>query len=854
MTIKKSWGPSPESPSQNLNDISTLDPKSQGNEPSLPAENEGVSIYKDYAEPIFNNGYQPIPIQPGTKAPTKPGWSKESGIIPVQQHILQHPDWGIGISNVNSIDADIADQQISAAVEAQIASIYPGFPKRVGQAPRFLVPISKQSEISGSSTTWYDPALCIEGGTTDQNKPAKNQIEFLKAGSRQFVAYATHPGTGLPYVWFNCSPLDTHADSLRVWTSSEIQSLYTAFDQMCEQRGFIKGNAQTTIPDTWSPAELLLIQNIPQHLLDAGPGDNPILCGQPDIDIAQLTKLVYALPVDQYLNTSYETWYRVGMAIHSATKGSEEGFELFDKWSSQGATYEGRDGTLNSTWTKWCSFQLREGGLGLGSIYHWLQVSGVEIPRDEADPTGEPAVDEPMGTGPVMYMAVAVKRFMYLEVTNEIGDFETHTVIPYGNKKRSLSKHDGLIPGRATTFLDTWCKHSESLVGQREWFRPVKDTPIVYDNGLAYFNSYSPPTIPKVVYDPAVIQPMLNHIRFIIPERILFEALLDWVAHKWRCPYEKAFAFLIITSSHQTGKGVVLALLKRIFGFNRVVPAPPSTFTDKASPFNEFLDGSIFNFCDEAKFDAAAYDTLKAWVYEPYLHINKKNGFKGTAETFSNWLIFSNHLNSAVIGPEDMRLAVSIMRDLRKPSTYYAELFRLINDPSQTLVSHFVAMLQARDISKFKRHEPPWSEAKAAMVTSSKNDITYLIDSMIADEAGPCKYDITSANLVLFYIETHEDGPKTSRREVSEILERVTATYHLDKYHVVVPPRDTQSGPLVNSKRQKGLLCLRNYDRWISADNAQLKLEYLRSREAAATPGMSKEEINAMQFKELKEA
>jgi len=158
---------------------------------------------------------------------------------------------------------------------------------------------------------------------------------------------------------------------------------------------------------------------------------------------------------------------------------------------------------------------------------------------------------------------------------------------------------------------------------------------------------------------------------------------------------------LIITSSQQTGKGVLLAMLKMIFGHNRVVPAESTTFSDKASQFNEFLDKSLFNFCDEAKFNRAAYDKLKAWVYEPYLHINKKNGFKGTAETFSNWLIFSNHLNSAVIGKEDMRLAVSIMRDIRRPSSYYADLFAQIEDPNQVLVSHFVAMLEARDLSNF---------------------------------------------------------------------------------------------------------------------------------------------------------
>ena len=815
-----------------------------------------MEYFANYALTLFNNGYQPIPIEPGTKAPKYNGWSKETGLAPVQQHITKHPTWGVGISNQHASDVDIADKAISRAILFEISKIDPACMVRIGQAPRFLVPINKLSELCTSSTIWYDPALYIEGGTTEQNRPAKNQIEFLKAGSKQFVAYAIHPGTGKEYTWHNGRPLEAHADSLRTWTAAEILSLYALFDSLCEARGFIKGSGKACgqLPPDIGP--------IPDYVKKALTGSNDMQTSHEPTSLEKLTKLVYALPVDQYLNFDYHTWNNVGMAIHAATKGSNEGFLLFDTWSATGNSYLGQSGVRdkngadNCTLTKWNSYSVRPDGqgLGIGSIYHWLQEAGVPIPADTiAESTAAlPGASSTVG----MTLDVADRRFMYLEMTNEIGDFDTFTVIPYANKKRALGKYDHLAPGKAASksFLDTWTKREGCQVGQREWFRPVKDTPIIHENGLSYFNSYNPPVIRKVIYDPAVIEPVLDHIRFIIPEPVLFEAFLDWVAHKWMYPWEKSFVFLIITSSHQTGKGVILALLKRIFGYNRIVPAPPSTFTDKASQFNEFLDGSIFNFCDEAKFDAASYDTLKSWVYEPYLSINKKNGFKGTAETFSSWLVFSNHLDSAVIGPEDVRLAVSIMRDLRKTADYYENIFNMVNDPSQEVVAHFVAMLEARDLSKFKRHEAPWSKAKDAMVRSSKNDLEYLISSMIDDGVGPCKYDITSARLVAFYIERHTEGHKVSVKAISQILERMTALSHLENYFVDVTPHPQELNPLVNSRRQKGLICVRNYGEWKGADNVQFKLEYLRSREAAITPVKTKEEINNIQFKDLKEA
>lgn len=818
-------------------------------------------MFAIHGEALLNNGYQPVPIKPGSKAPMYPNWSKEIGLGPVHQHIQQHPDWGVGISNIHAVDADIPDKPIALAIAAAIAKIDPGYSLRVGQAPRFLVPVNKNSDICNSSTVWYDPSLYIEGGSSAQNRSSKNQIEFLRAGSKQFVAYAIHPETNKEYKWYYHSPLDTHADSLREWSAEDVRSLYVLFDSLCEARGFTKGSVKndSRIFDNKLPS-------IPDYVKAAGPGTmgNDFQSAHDPTTLQTLTDLIYALPKDKYLNTDYKTWNEVGMAIHSATEGSEEGYLLFDTWSATGDTYEGKEsvaegnGVDNCTRTKWNSYTLKSAGqgLGIGSIYHWLQEAGVDIPRDDTPKIVGFEDGEPVEATLEMTMDAATKRFMYLEETNEIGDFEALTVIPYSNKKRSLAKFDSLIPGRSQTksFLDTWTKHPASLVGQREWFRPMPDTPIIYDNGLSYFNSYRAPNIPKVVYDPAVIKPVLDHIKFIIPECVLFEAFLDWVAHKWRYPWLKSFVFLIITSSHQTGKGVLLELLKNIFGHNHVLHAPPSTFTEKASQFNEFLAGSIFNFCDEAKFDAAAYDKLKSWVYASSLQVNKKNGFKGTMETFSSWLIFSNHLNSAVIGPEDVRLAVSIMRDIRKPSSYYEGLFKLINDPAKNVTAHFVAMLEARDISKFKRHDAPWSDAKGAMVRSSKNDLEYLISSMIDDAIGPCKYDITSARLVAFYIEEQVGGLKSSLKKISEILERITASTHLDKYYVVVEPMKAEGNPLINSKEQRGLLCLRNYDKWKSAGNAQLKLEYLRSREAAFAPSKLKEDIDAMQFNDLKEA
>ena len=54
------------------------------------------------------------------------------------------------------------------------------------------------------------------------------------------------------------------------------------------------------------------------------------------------------VPIDP---ETYQRWIRLGMALHHATDGSAEGFELWDQWSRKGRKYDG------NTYAKWSSFR-----------------------------------------------------------------------------------------------------------------------------------------------------------------------------------------------------------------------------------------------------------------------------------------------------------------------------------------------------------------------------------------------------------------------------------------------------------------------------------------------------------------
>ncbi|MBL0351596.1 MAG: PriCT-2 domain-containing protein [Dechloromonas sp.] len=67
---------------------------------------------------------------------------------------------------------------------------------------------------------------------------------------------------------------------------------------------------------------------------------------RPYCDMGKLTSLVYQINAD----SEYGTWITVLMVIFNETDGSDEGFELADRWSSEG--YEKYKGTKD-VWAHW---------------------------------------------------------------------------------------------------------------------------------------------------------------------------------------------------------------------------------------------------------------------------------------------------------------------------------------------------------------------------------------------------------------------------------------------------------------------------------------------------------------------
>lgn len=163
-------------------------------------------MWSDSAPKLAAAGYRPVPITPGYKYPRgMDGW---------RQYVYSPGDewkwrtWGVGLltGELVGVDIDILDgPEVKQLLQAAYNTLGPS-PVRIGYFPKSLL-------IYRNATPQRKRTLnCGESG----------KIEILGEG-QQFVAFATHPDTGQPYVWHGGSPLDIPFAELKEVDAQQIE-------------------------------------------------------------------------------------------------------------------------------------------------------------------------------------------------------------------------------------------------------------------------------------------------------------------------------------------------------------------------------------------------------------------------------------------------------------------------------------------------------------------------------------------------------------------------------------------------------------------------------------------------------
>lgn len=263
-------------------------------------------------------------ITPGEKRPVGKAWL-DNPLTPSQCASFSPHEAGVGIicgredKTVYALDFDIeGDVEFSREMRSELCALLAvaedDLVYRVGNPPKFLVPVTGEPGRMKATSPWFE------------KDGMRSRLEFLGKG-QQFVAFAIHPATEQPYEWYGNPTVGEYIDippMLPEVSDELLAEILATFEEVAVRHGWVRaGMGKTAIGGDGGITADELVPQYPMGI---------------SIDEARLWLTDFG-DVDDY-----DTWLHVGMALHhefAKTEKADEALLLWDEWSQSGKEYKG---------------------------------------------------------------------------------------------------------------------------------------------------------------------------------------------------------------------------------------------------------------------------------------------------------------------------------------------------------------------------------------------------------------------------------------------------------------------------------------------------------------------------------
>lgn len=236
------------------------------------------------------------------------------------------------------LDIDVTDKDCSEAIQFA-AEIELGLaPVRVGQAPKRLLMYRTDQPFRKMKIFLQAP----DGSTKD---PAGKEWAVELLGDGQFyVVEGIHPGTGSAFTW-----------DVDRWWDEPLTAVREA-----DVRAFFDA-----LPD-YLPAGWRVVRRAAVAPSGGGEDDALLALAQQPLDGWDENRVVDDILPYLDPNCGYEDWLKVGQALHHQGEGGEEWLQLWDDWSSAGATWA--EGVCRDKWDSFGGYGGRQ--VTLATLIH----------------------------------------------------------------------------------------------------------------------------------------------------------------------------------------------------------------------------------------------------------------------------------------------------------------------------------------------------------------------------------------------------------------------------------------------------------------------------------------------------
>ena len=446
----------------------------------------------------------------------------------------------------------------------------------------------------------------------------------------------------------------------------------------------------------------------------------------------------------------YDTWIKIGMAIHTITNGDDVGLGMFIKFSKEdekGADLE----RINYNWKNWNKKGTKVGLTTLRKLADKYRLSRtceeifrIYVEKEyEKNTAQHESLDHSrfFEDGRKKVLRYMNQKVIYVDEQCEYIILD-HKKVRKGDKiitrpcwyshkhkgaseqfvKENFSCQFNRVNALPIIFkmkpFTEWCEWTHRREVRTIGFDPVMRSYQGQGHGGAsdglsdLFNLWNGFNIQKEEadeYEEQEAEPILKHIREIwcSNDEESYNYILNLFAHYLQKPWKKTGILLALKGKQGSGKGIILDKLASIIGDDHYVQNSNAKFL--FGEFNGQLEGKIVCNLDEAFWggDKQLEGIVKNKITETRQTINKKNKEPYTINCFCNYIITTNNDWFSGCSSDDRRHYCLELAEyysnsnikMNGPST--PEKMKIIQPILDAPAEAFAKVLYNRDISEF---------------------------------------------------------------------------------------------------------------------------------------------------------
>ena len=667
-----------------------------------------MAFLKEHGHALVERGYEIVPIMKGKKAPMIKGWQDIRATHDDVDKWLSngHRDGGVGVlcRNTVAVDIDCLDAPLNHKLLRWLDENVGKSAIRVGQKPKCILPFKVDGGFSKIRSCEYEDEL-----------GSKHAVEVLAEG-QQFVAFGIHPSTNEPYKWVRGKSIaDISHSDLPTISREQAEAFIAYFEELAKEQ------------DGWELAR----KGMATAEIDAD--DLSMFRPRLDISTEDVRELLMSVDPDCH----HDEWVRVGMGLHHQYGGSDEGWHIWDEWSSEGSKY--CEGECER---RYATFDAKgRNPITLASVKAMEKEAVSHVIKEEQLPKmlREWAFVHVEGSARVIREDINKHNNIVLYKLEDLKKEHMNCRVLSGDEKPKL-----------VNLVDMWLEHPE----RRTYAAGLTFAPDMQI--LERYNLWRGWSVEGVEGD---VEPWLDFVTNVLADGNAAYAnyIIAWAAQMIQNPMTKVGVGLVLRGRKGTGKTKFGELLGGLVKAHHKIVSRAEHVTGN---FNRHLEDTLLLQADEAYWAGAkaSEGALKDLLTNPNITIERKGVDAYTAPNYTRILFTSNEEFVVPASLDERRFAVFDVGNTRKQdSEYFAALDNWYNSGGAEALLHY---LRNFNLTNINLRLVPQTDALTDQKLEALDNVTEWLYNCLQN--GEIRENRVSGNVIQF-------GTEAPKAEIYDI-------------------------------------------------------------------------------------